>query len=186
MEINSVHHTFHKSLAQYIQKKVTNTNDVEDIVQEVFIKIYQKIDTLKEEDKIQNWIFTIARNSIIDYYRKNKSKIEVPLSEYDDIAQIDSEEDNTKGMEKCLKGFINKLPEEYREIIIDSELKNIKQKDLAVKYNIEYSSLRSRVQRGRERIKKMLLNCCAIELDARGNIIEAKKINASENHCGDC
>jgi RNA polymerase sigma-70 factor (ECF subfamily) len=82
--------------------------------------------------------------------------------------------------------MINQLPEEYKNIIIDSELKGVKQKDLAVKYSMAYSSLRSRVQRGRDRLKQLLLNCCHIEADVYGNIIETRDKNNCEDSCQSC
>jgi RNA polymerase sigma-70 factor (ECF subfamily) len=91
----------------------------------------------------------------------------------------------TKGLDKCLAGFIHELPDEYREIIIDSDLKGIKQKDLAGKYSLAYPSVRSRVQRGRSRLKEMLLTCCSITADSRGNIIEKSSKNGCGTACGD-
>lgn len=183
MEINKIHNQFHKLLHKYIVARVNNKDDAADILQEVFIKISSNLNTLTEDEKLKSWIFTITRNAIIDYYRKNVNtkktgitdKITDELPEEDDV-------DITKGLDKCLKGFIKKLPEEYRAIIVDSELNGIKQKELAEKYDLAYSSLRSRVQRGRTRLKEMILNCCKIELDSRGNILNA----TSKKNCSDC
>ena len=82
---------------------------------------------------------------------------------------------------------MNKLPDEYREIIIDVELNGVKQKDLAAKYDLAYPSIRSRVQRGREKLKQVLLDCCHIQWDNRGNILEVKSKPAClKTEAGDC
>jgi RNA polymerase sigma-70 factor (ECF subfamily) len=184
MEIASIHSQFYQVLYNYIVSKIKNKDDAADILQEVFIKIAAKLSTLTDKGKLKSWIFSITRNAIIDYYRKNKHGLHADVTDkmIDEIAD-ESGEDITKGLDKCLLDFIDKLPEEYRSIIVDSELKGIKQKDLVDKYNIAYSSVRSRVQRGRTRLKEMLLNCCKIEADSRGNIIKA---TLKENHSGDC
>ena len=82
--------------------------------------------------------------------------------------------DPTKGLDQCMQTMIGLLPDDYRSIIIDSEINGIKQKDLAEKYGMAYPSMRSRIQRGRERLKQLFYNCCHIETDKHGNIIEAQ------------
>lgn len=183
MEVKNIHNQFHKTLLSFISNRINNKNDAEDILQEVFIKITKGIVSLDDKEKVKSWIFTITRNTITDYYRKNANKTNISITE-NTIEETEEETDidNTKGLDKCLKGFIEKLPEEYRDIIIDSELKGIKQKDLVEKYNLQYPTVRSRVQRGRTRLKEMLLKCCKIELDNRGNILES----TPKNNCEDC
>jgi RNA polymerase sigma-70 factor (ECF subfamily) len=187
MEIKSIHNQFHKILFNYISVRVNNSDDAADILQEVFIKIAAKLNSLTDNEKLKSWIFAITRNAIIDYYRKNANSKRADITEkIINEVKAETDIDATKGLDKCLKGFIQKLPEEYRDIIIDSELKGIKQKDLAEKYNLAYPSVRSRVQRGRSRLKEMLLNCCKIEADSRGNILEATSKNNCGDACGDC
>lgn len=186
MKIDKIHAEFHSLLYQYIAARIKDRDDAADILQEVFIKISSKLSSLTEDSKLRSWIFTITRNAIIDYYRKNSGDNRTDLT--DKIADEMMEEadvDMTKGLDKCLKGFIHELPDEYREIIIDSEIKGIKQKDLAGKYNLAYPSVRSRVQRGRSRLKELLLTCCSIKADSRGNIIEKSAKNGCSTACGD-
>lgn len=185
MELAEVYTKFRKSLFSYICSKINNREDAEDILQNVFVKMQMNIGTLSDKEKIQNWLYGITRNAIIDYYRSNgKKRKKLELTEwfpYD--LEEDHSSDNTKGMEKCVRGFIDQLPDEYRAIVIDSELKGISQKELAVKYNIEYVTIRSRVQRGRKRIHKMFTNCCVIQTDKRGNIMEASYKAGREDSC---
>lgn len=187
MEVKKIHSEFNSMLYNFINSRVDNSDDAADILQEVFIKIAAKIETLQEDEKLKSWIFAITRNAIIDYYRKsaNRKKTELTEKVINEIKDVD-DRDATMGLDKCLKGFIQKLPEEYRDVIIDSELKGIKQKDLAVKYNLAYPSIRSRVQRGRSKLKEMLLKCCSIEADSRGNILEVKSKDNCGTECGDC
>jgi RNA polymerase sigma-70 factor (ECF subfamily) len=82
--------------------------------------------------------------------------------------------------------MISLLPDQYRDIVVDAELKGLKQKELADKYNMPYSSMRSRVQRGRERLKQLFYNCCHIETDKRGNVIEAQSRSGCDAPCNPC
>jgi RNA polymerase sigma-70 factor, ECF subfamily len=189
MEIKNIHEQFHKMLFNFINKRISNSDDAEDILQEVFIRISTHMHGVTEEQKLKSWIFTVTRNAITDYYRKNAriKRADMRDEMIDDIKET-TDVDATKGLDKCLEGLIDRLPVEYRDIIIDSEIKGIKQKDLAGKYDLAYPSVRSRVQRGRSRLKDMLLHCCKIEADSRGNIMEASQVGncGTDTNCGIC
>jgi RNA polymerase sigma-70 factor, ECF subfamily len=175
MEIAGIYTQFNRSLLSFIRNKIRSKEDAEDILQNVFIKISANVNKLSDEEKLQSWIFTITRNAIIDYYRINASHKNIEMDRVvEDSMWVEESEDTTKGLDLCMKSMIDLLPEEYRTIIIDSELKGIKQKDLAEKYNMAYPSMRSRVQRGRERLKQLFYNCCHIETDSHGNVLHAQ------------
>jgi RNA polymerase sigma-70 factor, ECF subfamily len=174
MEITQIHQEFHTVLNNYISKRVNNSTDVEDLLQEVFIKIHGGMSTLHKGESLKSWLFTVTRNTIIDYYRKNgKKNVLLDENYLDENIAEESDVEPGADLQKCIHRFIDQLPDEYRGLIIDSELNGIKQKDLAGKYNMAYSSVRSRVQRGRSRLKEMFLDCCKIEMDRRGNIMDA-------------
>ena len=181
MEVATIYTRFHTELLRYIKSKVRSSEDAEDILHNVFIKISTGIDKLTEDVKLKNWIFTITRNAIIDYYRVNASRKEMtPTEEISENIPESEDLDTTKGLDQCMSSMIGLLPDEYRNIIIESEINGVKQKDLADKYGIAYPSMRSNVQRGRERLKQLFFNCCHIATDARGNVMEEK----GKGNCG--
>jgi RNA polymerase sigma-70 factor (ECF subfamily) len=171
----------------YVKSKIRSKEDAEDILQNVFIKISSNVDKLDEDVKLKNWIFTITRNAVIDYYRVNANRKKVGVTEEIDENIFEAEDtDPTKGLDQCMHTMIGLLPEEYRDIITESEIKGIKQKDLAEKYGIAYPSLRSRVQRGRERLKQLFYNCCNIETDTRGNVMGVEGKTDCGEPCNPC
>lgn len=187
MEVAGIYKQFHSELLRYIKSKVRSREDAEDILQNVFVKMSSGIDKLDEDVKIKNWIFTVTRNTIIDYYRVNANKKKLAVNEEldDQIANVD-EIDQTKGLDQCMGSMIGLLPAEYRDIILESEIKGIKQKDLAEKYGMAYPSMRSKVQRGRERLKQLFHNCCHIETDKLGNVMEAQGKSDCDGPCNPC
>ena len=68
----------HKELDAFIQKRVRNTEDVFDLRQEILLRIHNNIDSLLKAEKIKSWIYQIARNAIIDFYRKQKPTAALP------------------------------------------------------------------------------------------------------------
>lgn len=161
-------------LKAFINKHIDNNQDAEDILQNVFLKIHNSIDSLNELDKIHNWIFTIARNSIFDFYRSNKHDLYIESMSEDIFIDEKEEKSLNNGMAQCLKNMIGYLPENYKQALIMTEFENITQKELALRMGISVSGAKSRVQRARTRLKDMILNCCYIEQDHRGNIIDYK------------
>lgn len=184
MEIAGIYTEFHRSMLSYVRNKIRSKEDAEDVLQNVFIKISVNANSLSEKENLQNWLFTVTRNAVIDYYRVKANKRSIQLDE--DVAnQLLEEEtvDSTKGLDDCIATMIALLPDEYRSIVENAELHGIKQKDLAEKYNMAYPSMRSRVQRGRERLKQLFYNCCHIQGDRRGNVLQAQGRPDCESPC---
>jgi RNA polymerase sigma-70 factor (ECF subfamily) len=185
MELTGIYKQFHQELLGYLKSKIRSKEDAEDILQNVFIKVSSNVDKLEEKIKLKSWLFTITRNAVIDYYRVNAKKRTVS-GEIDEDVFASDEPDHTKGLDQCMSSMINLLPDEYRDIIIDSEIKEIKQKDLASKYGMPYPSMRSRIQRGRERLKQLFYNCCHIETDQLGNVLHAQGRTDANGSCKPC
>jgi RNA polymerase sigma-70 factor (ECF subfamily) len=169
MEVAAAYTEFYKSLLAYVRTKIRSKEDAEDIMQNVFTKISARSESLSEKDKVKHWLFTVTKNAVIDYYRTRSKKMTFQLDEVLAEQILQEETEHNAGLESCVSTMVNLLPAEYRDIIADAELRDMKQKDLAVKYNMPYSSLRSRVQRGREHLKQLFHNCCVIKTDIRGN-----------------
>lgn len=170
---------FHKELEGFIYSRVKDADTTNDILQDIFIKIQDNIGTLKDESKLSSWIYQITRNAINDYFRKLKHQIEI--NDYDTVEE-NQIIDNTE-LEKCIKPFVNQLEDKYKEALILTEFEGLTQKQLAQKLNISYSGAKSRVQRGKENLKKLFTDCCAIQSDKYGNVVEYKQKRNCSNNC---
>ncbi len=180
--VETIWEQFSKPLLSYIKRRVRNEQDADDILQNVFYKIYNNIDSLRETEKIHAWVYTIAGNAITDFYRTQrfeKNSCELTEDIPDECENLDTPTGNEE-IAQCLKAMISYLPEIYREAIILSEFQNLTQKELSVKLGLSLPGAKSRVQRGRAKLKEMLLCCCRLEFDCQGNIIDYK------HKCSDC
>ncbi len=162
--------TFHIPIKQFIRKYTRDEAVVEDILQDVFLKIHMHIGSLRDEKKLSSWLYQIARHTIYDYYRGKKSFIALPESF--DMPEEATQEDVVQTLLPCLKEMVDRLPELYREAIVLTEYEGLTQRELAERLQISCSGAKSRVQRAREKLKQMLLECCHFVLDRRGKIIE--------------
>ena len=69
---------FHLELLGFIKTRINDSDTAEDILQEVFVKIHNNTDTLKQNFSLASWVYQITRNTIIDFYRK-KNRSESPI-----------------------------------------------------------------------------------------------------------
>ena len=178
--------SFNKKLYSFIYKRVNSKVEAEDILQNVFIKIHKNIENLSDSEKLPPWIYRIARNTIIDYYRKNGNNRQVEFSEGLVPREITPKGDLYCEVKTCLKSFVDSLPEKYRDSVELGELKGMKQKDVAVKLNISLPAAKSRIQRGKEMIKQHFIDCCKFKLDENGNLLGGDWPNENCEQCETC
>lgn len=169
---------FHKELKGFILNKTRNSADADDILQDVFIKIIRNIDKVNQAENLRQYLYGIVRNSINDYFRNKHHDIN-DLVIQDNFTEEETQTLNATIAEYCIKPFIHKLSENYRDALLITEFQDVSQKELAEKLNISYSGAKSRVQRGKEKLKDLILNCCAYESDRYGNLIDTEKKNCN-------
>ncbi len=161
----------YKKLKAFTLSRVKDSDACNDILQDVFIKLHLNLHTLKHKDRIEPWVYQITRNEINSYFRKQKITIDTEELE---LPEETFEVKNNSRFTKCFISFIKKLPDKYKEAIELVELKNFSQLQLSEKLNISYSGAKSRVQRGRELLKKHFSDCCDVTADKYGNIVSAR------------
>src|SRR5690606_1799517 len=153
--------------------------DAEDLAQEVFLKLYES-----KNSKVQNiksWIYTIAKNSIIDYYKKKRIYTE---EVGDNLMRVErSEEKAIQELSNCIEMFINQLPADYMTVMRLSEMDNLSQKEIAVKMDMNYTTVRSKIQRGRVKLKELISDCCTVIQGGKGAIIDYKKKPNCNHNC---
>jgi RNA polymerase sigma-70 factor (ECF subfamily) len=173
---------FNEKLLYYIKSRVSNSHDAEDILQIVFIKIFNSIDKLENKDAIKSWIYKITRNSIIDFYKKNHPLTVSPESFFDLKDEIDYEDNMNEDISTCIRKMIFTLPEKYHKVYDMYENKEMKHKEIAEALDISVSASKVRLKRSKEMFKEKLINCCDFETDRFGNIIDYKQ----KSDCIDC
>ncbi|MBM4166993.1 MAG: RNA polymerase sigma factor SigZ [Ignavibacteria bacterium] len=167
---------FSDRLRTLIFAKVHNAMDAEDILHEVFLKIHNKMETLRDKEKLEQWIFQITRNAIIDYFRATKTATDVDDESFD-IEETPEEPRITERLQTSIREMIQELPEPYREALILVEYERMRQIALSKKLGISFSGAKSRVQRARNMLKEKLLQCCHFEFDRYGTIIDYHPIS---------
>ena len=160
---------FEDRLKLFVLSRISDEMAAEDILQEVFLKIHSNIDNLKDDSKIQSWIFQITRNSMNDYFRSiKKTNQSLPFPEE---AEEDYPSDLMAATLKDMVKMMDELPAEDCEALCLTELGGMSQKDYAKKTGISYSGAKSRVQRAKLKLKDLLMKCCHYQFDKYGTVI---------------
>jgi RNA polymerase sigma-70 factor (ECF subfamily) len=172
-------------LIPFISKRV-DSQDVDDVVQTVLVRIQRGLASVRDSDKLVPWGYQVARNVIIDHLRGARSR-GTSLERADELPAPITEEDESSAAELALVlgQFIAMLPEPYREALQLTEIDGMTQAAAAQRVGLSRPGMKSRVQRGRAQLRELLEACCDIELDTRGSIIEVEPRNRPP-HLPDC
>ena len=174
---------FSTRLRFFIRGRVTDESSAEDILQNVFVKIQHRLGTLRGVDKMEAWVYQIARNAIVDHYRTQRPTDDLTEDLTEQIDNLSEDREKTELL-AAFRRMITELPEPYREAIQLTEMEGYTQQQLATRLGISLSGAKSRVQRGRTMLKDMLLECCRFEFDRRGGIVECEP--KKEVKCAEC
>ncbi len=161
-------------LRAFIQSRVEDRHTAEDILQDVFIKVSKRLDSVKDPRRIQGWIYRIARNAIIDHYRSRKITAQLP----DTLTapQADRGDQVRQEMQQWLAPMIQALPGQYRDTLVLADLQRLPQKEVAIMQGLSLPGAKARIKRGRRLLKESLLECCQFEHDHQGRVISYEPV----------
>jgi len=163
-------------LRPYLARRVASSADIDDLLQDIFVRMHQGLGSLRDEERFGGWVYRIANTALID---KARQRARAPhLSSNEDTAAaapVDASDDALQSdLGECVALFVGRLPSPYREAVTLTELEGLTQKQAAEMLGISLSGLKSRVQRGRDKIRHMFEECCQISVDCRGRVIECE------------
>jgi RNA polymerase sigma-70 factor (ECF subfamily) len=181
LAVETIWNEFSAKLGQFIAARVAEPATAEDILHDVFFKIQRRLGQLNDPAKLQGWLYRAARNAIIDHQRTRRETTEVPESL---PAEPPPHEADVEELKAAFRQMIRTLPEPYRHALVLTEFEGLTQKEMAARLGISLSGAKSRVQRGREQLKRMLLARCEFEFDRLGRIIDCKP--RRKDACQEC
>jgi RNA polymerase sigma-70 factor (ECF subfamily) len=159
-------------LRPFVARRVGSEADIDDVVQDVFLRMQRGLRGLRDDQRFGPWAYQVARSAIVDHHRVaakhrvlDREPVEEQAPESDDDDAVAWELANYVGP------FVAMLRSPYREALTLTELEGLTQKQAAEMLGISLSGMKSRVQRGRQQLRKLFDDCCRIALDARGRII---------------
>jgi RNA polymerase sigma-70 factor (ECF subfamily) len=184
IEFQTIHDTFRPKVLRYLRRFV-GASDAEDLAQVVMVKVSESLQDFRGDSELSTWIYRIATNAALDRLRSPASQ---PATRAEGTvatmagADDDLEERNTppeaqtpslettaiRGeMNDCIREFIERLPANYKTLIILSELEGFKNKEIAEILGISLETVKIRLHRAREKLRRELSTGCSFYCDER-------------------
>jgi len=158
-------------LRSFIGRRVSSPFDRDDIVQDVLMRLQTHISELKSTRQMTSWLFATARNAVVDHYRSRGRKYELHAER---AAAEDLTPTLNRELATCLTPMLSQLPAHDRDVLKLS-LSGMSLNEISRHLKLSLTCAKSRAQRGRKRLKSLLLNCCHVQTDRRGNVLEVKR-----------
>jgi len=156
-------------LRAFLRRRVRDDATADDLTQETLLKVYRSRATLRDDTRLEAWLYRVARTTLVDHYRRRRPTEELPpalaAESRDEIAAMRA------AMAASLPRFLDELPEAYREPVRLAELEGLPLAKIALRMNLSLTAVKSRVRRGRKMLRAALQACCRFEFDRLGQVI---------------
>ncbi|MEH6474564.1 MAG: RNA polymerase sigma factor SigZ [Sneathiella sp.] len=180
MDKSQVWLDYRANLKSFLHSRVSNPADVEDLLQEIFIKAFDNLHTVRSSSNVKAWLFQITNNAIMDHYRHQKKPRTVHP---EDLWYVQDDPDLQQEMSACIAPFIDALPKKSAQLLRQVDLKGVSQKEMAETTGVDYSTLKSQVQKSRRELRDLFENCCSFSFGKNGEIINYA---LKSDGCRDC
>jgi len=154
---------FVRKVLNFIYRMVNSVEEAEDLTQETFVTVYQKLGSLKDDTKFEPWLFRIARNYVYQRYR-SRPPASVSIDELDEDGQhvtqlVDERKTPDEAFEsdelkEIVEQVIRQLPDKYREVFVLSALQHMKYEDIAETLGRSLASVKTDIHRARLQVRK--------------------------------
>ncbi len=171
---------YREQLLAFIRTKISSPEDAEDILTDVFVKLARQEALSRTPHSLPSWLYRVTRNSIIDFYRMRRPLENLP----EDLIQEQPDPQILTTLSACISPMIHMLPDVYKSPMLLSEIEGKKQKQVAIELGLSLPAVKSRILRGRKKLKALMVSCCTLYQNKSGQIIDYKQI--SSEFCDKC
>lgn len=182
-DVESAYADFRQSLRRFIARRVRHADDVDDVLQEVFVRVTRNRDALARAGEPLAWLHAVARSAVVDHHRRNARR---PVLDTDctpeDLPDA-SEPAPSEDFADCLLPLVNALPDKYRDTLLFVDMQGGRQTDLARKHGVAVSTAKSWVQRARRHMRAAILACCRVDRDAAQRVTALSRQGCAQDCC---
>lgn len=160
---------FVDDVRRYVRRRVDDPVVQDDLVQEVFLRVHDRHEQLRDDERLGAWIRRIAANVVTDHHRRRRPDEALP--EVLPTPPVAEDEGERALLGTWLALTISSLDEPHRDVLTLTELQGLTQREAAARLGLSLPAVKSRVLRGRAELRRRLERCCHVELDHRGGLM---------------
>ena len=182
LSFSSVYDEFYNKIHHYL-KRLVGEFEAEEVTQIVFEKISRNLSSFKGDSKLSTWIYRVATNTALDRLKSqsfkysfagplaplpiNLTEAEEPISSTSSTAGSPDKKAIQNEMSECVREFVDRLPPDYRTIIVLKDIEGLTNKEIAEILEISLDSSKIRLHRARKQLKESLAAGCDFYVDER-------------------
>ncbi|MBM3784117.1 MAG: sigma-70 family RNA polymerase sigma factor [Acidobacteria bacterium] len=161
---NQIVQSYRRRILGTISRLIGRPEDVEDVGQEVFVRLYYSLDQLREPEIFEPWLYRLTVNAAYDYLRKQRRRPEARMSDLSeqqvvmadaDASSLAQREDNRKRkVRDFVQSLLGAVSEEDRVLLTLKEVEGLSLKQLESVYHVNENALKVRLFRARQRVLK--------------------------------
>ncbi len=193
LEFDVLYGFYQPKITRYLAKLV-NIHEAEDLTQEVFVRVNRGFSDFRGESKLSTWIYRIATNVAMDRLRSPAQRQEASKKSVSEAGKAFEDRDVWTGEKKpsidrqlireemsgCVHEFIDRLPESYRAVVLLADVEGFRNQEIAEILGISLDTVKIRLHRGREKLKKELESGCSFDRDEQDVLVCDRKSPADE------
>lgn len=175
MNFMAVYDQYHERIKRFIRSLIKDDFASDDLIQETFLKVQNKLDTVREPEKMNSWVHRIAYNLCQDYFKSKKkeplnpgilNKPPEPLIRESFDFKLEQRQ-----MGSCVRQQVDLLPEPLRSVLIMYDILEFSHQEISEILNITEENSKVRLHRARKNLKKILEEKCSFEMDGRNVLV---------------
>jgi RNA polymerase sigma-70 factor, ECF subfamily len=159
---NQIVTQYRRRILGTVSRVIGRPEDVEDVGQEVFVRLYYSLEQLRSPEVFEPWLYRLTQNACFDYLRRRKRRNEsrmsdlseqaVMLADADASSQANIEEERKAGIREFTQELLDEVSEEDRILLTLKEVEGLSIKELEEIYNINENAVKVRLFRARQRV----------------------------------
>ncbi|UCG48029.1 MAG: RNA polymerase sigma factor [Phycisphaerales bacterium] len=183
LKFSDIYDEFHEKLHRYLER-MNGKNNAEDLTQEVLLRINKGLKDFKGRSSLSTWVYRIATNVALDRmksrsFRQDNETVALEGTDADpdaghiciDEKSLSAEREAIRNeMNECIREYVDKLPADYRTVVILSEIKDLKNQEIADILGISLDTVKIRLHRARVRLRAEFEAGCDFYHDENGNL----------------
>lgn len=161
---NQIVSTYRKRIIGTIARLIGRPEDVEDVAQDVFLRLYFSLDQLRTPEVFEPWLYRLTVNAAYDYLRKQKRRNESRMSDLSEEqvmladamagGKADQDDQQRRRIRETVEILLGAVSEEDRILLLLKEVEGLSLKELEKIYNVKENALKVRLFRARQRVLK--------------------------------